>query len=100
MAINAIGQLLGAGGVGNIAAPAKTASPSGDFGKTVVDALDSLQKTQNSADNLAVKAATGDLNDVHNYMIAATEASVQTELTVAIRNKAVESFNEIMRMQV
>jgi flagellar hook-basal body complex protein FliE len=100
MAINAIGQVLGIGGAGNVAAPQKTGGASGDFGKTVVDALDNLEKTQDKADNLAVKAATGDLNDVHDYMIAATEASVQTELTVAVRNKAVEAFNDIMRMQV
>jgi flagellar hook-basal body complex protein FliE len=100
MAINAIGQLLGAGGLGNVTAPTKTASPSGDFGKTVVDALENLEKTQDKADGLAVKAATGDLNDIHNYMIAATEASVATEFTVAVRNKAVVAFNEIMRMLV
>ena len=99
MAIGAIGSILG--GVGNVAAPAKTAAqPSGDFGKTVVDALQNLENTQDKADGLAVKAATGDLNDVHSYMIAATEASVQTEFTVAVRNKAVEALNEIMRMQV
>ena len=33
-------------------------------------------------------------------MIAATQAQLATELTVAVRNKALESFNEIMRMQV
>ena len=47
-----------------------------------------------------MQAATGDLTDVHNYTIAATEASLQTELTVAVRDRAVEAFNEIMRMQI
>jgi flagellar hook-basal body complex protein FliE len=106
MAINAIGSLLGAGGLGALGGVTDTAKAAkanplgGDFGKTVVDALENLEQAQDKADGLALKAATGDLNDVHDYMIAATEAAVQTELTVAIRNKAVESFNEIMRMQV
>ena len=47
-----------------------------------------------------MQAATGDLTDVHNYTIAATEASLQTELTVAVRDRAVEAFNQIMAMQI
>ena len=61
---------------------------------------DRLERVQDTSDQLAVKAATGDLNAIHDYTIAATEASVTTQLTVAVRNKAVEAFNEIMRMQV
>ena len=57
-------------------------------------------RLQATSDDLAVKAATGDLDDIHDYTIAATEASVATQLTVAVRNKAVEAFNEIMRMQI
>jgi len=59
-----------------------------------------MQDTQNSANSLAVQAATGDLTDVHNYTIAATEASLQTELTVAVRDRAVQAFNQIMAMQI
>ena len=73
---------------------------SGDFGNVVVNALESLEALHDQSDSLAVKAATGDLTDVHDYMIAATEASLATEYTVAVRNRAVEAFNEIMRMQV
>jgi len=70
------------------------------FGQTLVKALDGLQGAQTKADGLAVQAATGDLTNVHDYMIAATEASLATELTVAVRNKAVEAFNQIMNMAV
>lgn len=71
-----------------------------DFGSMVLDGIDRLERVQDTSDQLAVKAATGDLNAIHDYTIAATEASVTTQLTVAVRNKAVEAFNEIMRMQI
>lgn len=71
-----------------------------DFGSMVLDGLDKLESVNDRSDKLAVQAATGDLDAIHDYTIAATEASVTTQLTVAVRNKAVEAFNEIMRMQV
>jgi len=83
---------------GTVAAGAVSGTQS--FGQTLVKALDGLQGTQTRADGLAVQAATGDLTNVHDYMIAATEASLATELTVAVRNKAVEAFNQIMNMGV
>lgn len=70
------------------------------FGDLVLDGIDKLERVQDTSDKLAVKAATGDLDAIHDYTIAATEANVTTQLTVAVRNKAVEAFNEIMRMQI
>jgi len=79
---------------------AQAAAPSGGgFRDMVVGALDELQGLHGTADSLAVQAATGDLADVHEYTIAATQAEVATQLTVAVRDKAVEAFNDIMRMQ-
>jgi flagellar hook-basal body complex protein FliE len=77
-----------------------TPSSGAGFSQALADGLQKLQDLHSSSDNLAVKAATGDLTDVHDYMIAATEASVARELTVAVKNKAVEAFQEIMRMQM
>ena len=88
-------------GSSSVVSSSGTAKTSGAaFGDMVLDGLDKLEGVQDKADTLAVQAATGDLNDIHDYTIAATEASVTAQLTVAVRNKALESFNEIMRMPI
>ena len=92
-------QQLGAAGIPTDTGQAGAAGGS-DFGNVVTNALQGMQDSQDGANNLAVKAATGDLTDVHNYTIAATEASLQTELTVAVRDRAVSAFNQIMAMQI
>ncbi|MFL6061051.1 MAG: flagellar hook-basal body complex protein FliE [Marmoricola sp.] len=79
---------------------AASAASGQNFGNLVLDGIDKLQGMQDKSDQLAVKAATGDLTSIHDYTIAASEANVATQLTVAVRNKAVDAFNEIMRMQV
>jgi flagellar hook-basal body complex protein FliE len=85
-------QVAGASGTQATSGPA--------FGKLLVDGIEGLEAMQDKTDHLSVQAATGDLGAIHDYTIAATETGVATQLTVAVRNKAVEAFNEIMRMQV
>jgi flagellar hook-basal body complex protein FliE len=98
--VPAVAPLAGPAAASAAAAPAGAAASSGaGFASELSRGLDWLQRTHSTADDLAVKAATGDLTDVHDYMIASTQASLATELTVAVRNKAVDAFNEIMRMQ-
>ncbi|SFL23134.1 flagellar hook-basal body complex protein FliE [Geodermatophilus ruber] len=76
------------------------AVPGGGFADVLAATFDRLQATQSASDTLATQAATGDLRDVHDYMIAANEAKLATEMVVTIKNKAVDAFNEIMRMPV
>ena len=79
--------------------PASSPTSGTDFAGQLTKGLDALQGTQTKSDNLAVQAATGNLQDVHDYMIASSEASLAMQLTTAVRNKALDAFNEIMRMQ-
>ncbi|MCU1379866.1 MAG: Flagellar hook-basal body complex protein FliE [Acidimicrobiales bacterium] len=81
------------------AAPTSGAG-AGGFGDKVAQAMDDLQAVHTTADKTAQLAATGQLSDPSEYMIAATQASLATELTVAVRNKAVEAFNSIMSMGI
>ena len=74
-------------------------STSGDFAAMLEKGLNAVDSAQSKADGLAVQAATGDLTDIHDYTIAATQASLVTELATAIRTKGVNAFNQIMGMQ-
>jgi flagellar hook-basal body complex protein FliE len=97
--ISGAGNLAGLGGLGGIAtsAVAPSAESSG-FAKVLASSVDSVQAMQDKTGSLAVQAATGDLRDVHDFTIASTESGLAVEMLVAVRNKAVEAFTEIMRM--
>ena len=99
--IGPIGPISGPTGVTSIktdvAAP--QAASGEDFASKLAEGLEHVQGLQNRTNDMSVQAATGSLTDVHDYMIASAESGIATSLTVAVRNKAVEAFQEIMRMQ-
>ena len=84
----------------NTAVPPASAANGSDFGNLVLNGIDQLQGLTHKADNLAVQAATGNLTNIHDYTIAASEAQVATQLTTAVRNQALDAFNKILQMQV
>lgn len=80
--------------------PSDGIAPASGFSNLLADKIGELGQLHQTSDTLAVKAVTGDLTDIHDYTIAANQAATATQLTVAVRNKAVEAFTEIMRMQL
>jgi flagellar hook-basal body complex protein FliE len=110
-AINPIGGISGFSGISGISgmsgvsenldleSAAKTASPNTDFARMLSKGLESVQASQDKASDLAVQVANGTLQDPAQYTMAANEASLGLQMTLAVRNKAVEAFQEIMRMQ-
>jgi flagellar hook-basal body complex protein FliE len=85
---------------GNRTAASPAAAGGSSFGDILNQQLDKLSAAHAKADDLALQAATGDLKSIQDYTIASTEAQLLTQLTVQVRNRAVEAFNDIMRMQV
>ena len=90
-----IGGISSVGGAGSTSA---AATGGAGFDNALTNVVDQLTAVHQNADNLAVQAANGTLKNPTDYLLAANEASLTTQMTVAVRNKALESFNEIMRM--
>ncbi len=87
-----------------LATPAGAQSPAG-AGKPAFDnflerAISEVDGTMKAADTEKTKLFTGETNNLHQAMIAMQEASVAFSLMVEVRNKLVEGYQEIMRMQV
>lgn len=102
-AVPAVSGVTGPGGMlptaGAGAGLGVTGASDGSAFTAVLGSIDQLQQLQSASQGLAVQAVTGDLDDVHDYTIAAAQSSLALELTAAVRNKAVEAFTEVMRMQ-
>jgi flagellar hook-basal body complex protein FliE len=78
--------------------PGVTSSGTG-FSSALSGAVDNLQQLQSTSNAYAIQAVTGDLDDIHTATLAASRAQITLELVAAVRNKGVEAFNDIMRMQ-
>jgi flagellar hook-basal body complex protein FliE len=64
------------------------------------DAVKDVDAKQKSADTMAIELATGKSGNIHETMLAATQAELSFNLMVQLRNKALEAYTEIMRMPV
>ena len=101
MPVPAIAAVSGTTPTGYVDASRPTAAPTdgSSFATQLTGAVDGVTELQSTSKTLAVQAVTGDLDDIHAATIASTRASVTLELVAAVRNKGVDAFNEIMRMQ-
>lgn len=74
---------------------------SSDFGKQLMDVLKEVNDTQQTAETKATDMMTGRQQvDYHDLMISMEKASTALQLTVAVRNKLLEAYQEIDRLQV
>lgn len=71
-----------------------------DFSSILKDKLGEVNDKQISADNITNQFIAGDDVDVHQVMLSTQEAQMSLQLAVQMRNKIVESYQELNRMQV
>ncbi|NLM83713.1 MAG: flagellar hook-basal body complex protein FliE [Clostridiales bacterium] len=95
-AIGALGDVLGTGG--NQKAQDSGALP--EFKDVLAEALEKSEmiSSENAAGTLAL--LTGTTDDIASTLISAQKSELTVALTVAVRNKAIEAYKEIMNMQV
>ena len=98
MAIEHVSALLGTGATAPTTSTARPAASAG-FGDALSQWLGTVDTSASKA-NDAVHAMLDGTGDVHEAMIALQKADVALQLTVQIRNKLVQAYQDVMRMSV
>jgi flagellar hook-basal body complex protein FliE len=72
----------------------------GDFMKALDESMQSIQALNRDASGSVEKFLKGDNDELHNTALAAQRAEIAFELGLQVRNKVVQAYQEIMRMQM
>ena len=101
VALGSTNSLSGIGGPHGaaIAQPAGAAVESAPFSDLLTDAVGEVDQLETQAQKMAAGLMTGSGVDVHQAMIATEKASMAFELALAVRNKAVQAYQQVMSMQ-
>lgn len=75
-------------------------TPRVSFGEQLQNAISEVDQLQSQRDDMVQEMVRGERIEVHEIMTAAEEAQLAFELMLEVRNKLLESYQEIMRMQV
>ncbi|MCU9612108.1 flagellar hook-basal body complex protein FliE [Caldibacillus lycopersici] len=71
-----------------------------NFSSFLKNAIEDVNKAQVNSDVMTEKLAKGENVELHDVMIASQKASITLQATLEVRNKVVEAYQEVMRMQV
>jgi flagellar hook-basal body complex protein FliE len=92
------------GGLAGISGPAGPGgtdqAPAPGFGDALGRTLQQVSDLEHHADALVQDVATGGPTKVHEVMVATTEAALAVDLVVQVRDRALEAYHEIMRLQL
>ncbi|NWG12572.1 MAG: flagellar hook-basal body complex protein FliE [Acidobacteria bacterium] len=72
----------------------------GSFGDTLRQAISAVNEVQKQSDRAIQGLMTGESQDLHATLIAVQKADLSFQMMMQVRNKIVQAYQEIMRMQV
>ena len=78
----------------------ETVAPKTSFEQVFKDFVNDVNVLQKKAGRAIDQMAAGEIHDIHQVMTAVEEAGVALDLMLEIRNRVLEGYQEIMRMQV
>lgn len=71
-----------------------------DFGRALGNLIEQFSAAEQQATDLVARAAAGEDVDIHDVMIAVQAESLLFQVGLQVRNKLVEAYHEVFRMQV
>ena len=95
-----LGETGGVGGVGSTGSVTGAQDAGGSFLDSLGDALNGLNTQLNTADASMASFASGGSADLHTVMLELQQASIGLKTGIAVRDKLVEAYQEIMRLQI
>jgi len=89
-------------GASNLAGAARAAEApaAAGFGDALARGLSGVSQLERGADAVGQSLASGGTAQVTDLMVANTKSSLAVDTLVAVRNRAVEAYQEVMRLQV
>jgi len=98
---NLVQQQLDAANLAKSQAKMGETQQSGDFGQMLMDVMKEVNQSQNKAQELSNAFLTGQPGvEIHDVKMATEQASLAMQLTIQVRNKVLEAYQELSRMQV
>ncbi|WP_374031270.1 flagellar hook-basal body complex protein FliE [Bdellovibrio bacteriovorus] len=84
----------------NTPSASSTSDTGKSFADTLKDAVGSVNEMQKASDKAMQNLATGKTDNVADVMIAAEKADIALKVMVQVRNKIIDAYQEVMKMQV
>ena len=81
-------------------APAPRPAETKSFKDILTESIGEVQRLQDEADTTIRKVVAGEIKDVTDAVVAVERADVAFQTMMVVRNKMVEAYEEVMRMQV